>query len=468
MSVFGLRRMGVMGGLLLLSSAMGIARQEQDPAQEVSFARDVLPIMRAQCQACHQPAKAEGGIILMNHAQLLVSIDEMPLVVPGKPEESLLLDLIIADGDTPPEMPVDRPPLTEQQVELIKRWIAAGAPDDSIAEDGHHAPELYPRPPVVTSLAFSPDGNLLAVSGRGEVLLHEVGDRLTPSPAGRLAGLSERIESIAFSPDGKRLAVAGGSPGLQGEVQIWSVAKAELLLSLAVTYDTLRGISWSHDGTRVAFGGKDNSLRIIDAQSGEQLLYQGAHSDWVLDTTFSSDDSHLVSVGRDRSMKLSLVSSQQFIDNITSITPGALKGGLMTVERHPSKDELLIGGADGLPKIYRMYREKKRVIGDDYNLIRAFDRLPGRVFCATWDPAGERVAIAGGLRDAGLVRVHEVAEGKQLWERKFPSSIYTADYDPTGSRLAVGGFEGLVWVLSTETGSVINEFIPVPMAAQDQ
>ena len=45
--------------------------------------------------------------------------------------------------------------------------------------------------------------------------------------------------------------------------------------------------------------------------------------DWVLATAFSTDDSHLVSVGRDRSMKLIKVATQQFIDNITSITPGA-------------------------------------------------------------------------------------------------------------------------------------------------
>ena len=69
-------------------------------------------------------------------------------------------------------------------------------------------------------------------------------------------------------------------------------------------------------------------------------------------------------------MKLMKVDAQQFIDNITSITPGALKGGLISIDRHPGKDELLIGGADGTPKIYRMFRQKARKIGDDFNRIR--------------------------------------------------------------------------------------------------
>src|SRR5205085_6864649 len=138
-------------------------------------------------------------------------------------------------------------------------------------------------PPVVTSLDFSTDGSLLAVSGHHEVLLHKAdGSGLVA----RLVGLSERIQSFAFSPDGKLLAVTGGSPGLFGEVQIWDVAKRKLKLSLPVTFDTVYGVSWSPDGSKIAFGCGDNTLRAIDAATGKQILYQGAHSDWVLGTVF--------------------------------------------------------------------------------------------------------------------------------------------------------------------------------------
>ena len=40
------------------------------------------------------------------------------------------------------------------------------------------------------------------------------------------------------------------------------------------------------------------------------------------------------------------------MDNITSITPGVLKGGIAAVDRHPTRDEIVIGGADGIPKVY--------------------------------------------------------------------------------------------------------------------
>src|SRR5207248_8872514 len=104
-------------------------------------------------------------------------------------------------------------------------------------------------------------------------------------------------------------------------------------------FDTVYGVSWSKDGAKLAFGCADNTLRAIEVATGKQILYQGAHSDWVLATVFSKEDTHVVSVSRDRSMKLTEVATQRFVDNISSITPGALKGGLLTVDRHPAKDE---------------------------------------------------------------------------------------------------------------------------------
>ena len=109
--------------------------------------------------------------------------------------------------------------------------------------------------------------------------------------------------------------------------------KEKLLVSVPVTFDTLYGVSWSPDGKTIAFGCSDNTVRAVDSLTGKQVLQMGTHSDWVLGTVFSQDGLHLVSVGRDMSMKLTEVATQRFIDNVTSITPGALKGGLMAVDR---------------------------------------------------------------------------------------------------------------------------------------
>jgi WD40 repeat protein len=390
-----------------------------------------------------------------------------PGIVGGKPEKSKLIAQIVGQGGKKPAMPRGKDPLSDHDVLLIKSWIAQGAKDDSPASapqlvDAEHPP-TYLLPPVITSIEFSPDGKLLAVAGRHEVLLHKAdGSGLVA----RLIGLSERIQSVSFSPDGQSLAVTGGEPCLFGEVQIWDVGQRKLRLSVPITFDTIYGARWSPDGSKISLGCADNTLRAIDAKTGKQVLFQGAHSDWVLDTVFSINGSHLVSVSRDMSMKLTEVATQRFIDNITSITPGALKGGLITVDRHPKKDELLIGGSDGAPKIYKMYREKKRVIGDDFNLIRAFEALPGRIFCARFSPDGNRILVGSSFEQQGFVRIYQVSDGKRIAALDGEhGGIYAVAYRPDGKQVATAGFEGIVRFYDADRGSLLRELNPFPTAA---
>ena len=114
-------------------------------------------------------------------------------------------------------------------------------------------------------------------------------------------------------------------------------------------------------------------------------------------------------------MKLTEVATERLEDDITSITPGALKGGLQAVDRHPTKDELVIGGADGVPKIYQMFRTKARQIGDDFNLIRAFPgAMPGRIFAVKFSPDGNRVVAGSSSDGKGEVRVYNADDAKQV------------------------------------------------------
>ena len=467
-------------------------------ASKVSYDKQVRPILQSHCQGCHQPAKAGGAYVMTSFDRMLKGGESgEPAIVPSKPAESRLVELITPHAGKA-EMPQNKPPLAESEIAVIAQWIAQGAKDDTPQNlgrryDAEHPPE-YTRLPVIPALAFAPDGSLLAVAGFHEVLLWKADGT---EPVGRLVGLSERIESLAFSPDGKKLAVTGGRPSRMGEVQIWDVAKRKLSLSVAVTFDTIYGASWSPDGTRVAFGCADNTVRAIDARTGEQVLFLGAHSDWAQDTVFSVDGSYLISVGRDMAAKLTEMATQRFVDNITSITPGALKGGLATVARHPKRDEIVIGGSDGEPKLYRVFRRTSRVIGDDSNLIREFPPLPGRVYSVVISSDGKRIA-AGSSRDgfSGEVAVYSYefdtalpenikaisekvvtfrsaaetaaldayhkAGVKQISSVKVPQGgIYTVAFRPDGKILAAAGGDGIVRLIDPEKGAIVKEFAPV-------
>lgn len=461
--------------VLALRSGSEVAHQaaaqdakKTDPIPDVvSYYKDVRPILQLHCQGCHQPALAKGGYVMTDHADLLKKTDgDLFGVVPGKPADSALYQQIIPKKGEKPAMPRGKEPLSGREVIIIEKWITQGAKDDTpasarlVAVDADHPP-VYEQPPVINGLAFSKDGNMLAVTGYHEVLLHKAdGTGLVA----RLIGASERVQSLAFSPDGKWLAVTGGNPGRFGEVQIWSVEKKKLKLSIPITYDTVYGASWSGDSRTIAFGCADNSLRAIDAETGKQVLFQGGHGDWVLDTVFSVKNTHLVSVSRDRSMKLTEVATERLEDNITSITPGALKGGLQTVDRHPTKDELLIGGADGIPKLYQMFRTKARVIGDDFNNIRNYPALPGRLFAVKFSPDGSRIVAGSSSDGKGEVRVYETATAKQVSVFKgIGGPIYALAYHPNGQVVASAGFEGTVHLNDPTTGALIRDFVPVPL-----
>jgi WD40 repeat protein/mono/diheme cytochrome c family protein len=455
-----------------------------DPPKGVSFHKDILPIFRQACTGCHQPAKAQAGYVMTDFAALLKGGETgKPAVVPGKPDASHLVENIrVVNGHA--EMPKNRDPLSPAQIALVEAWVKEGAKDDTppaaktAVVDADHPP-VYLAAPVVTSLAYSPDGSLLAATGYHEILLHKAdGSGL----AGRLIGEGERVQAVAFSPDGKKLAAAAGSPGRFGEIQIWDVAKKKLIVSAPATFDTVYGVSWSPDGKLVAFGGGDNTVRAVDAANGKQVLFMGTHSDWVLGTAFSRDGQHLLSVSRDMTVKLTEVPTQRFVDNVTSITPGALKGGLMALDVRPvtSKkttkvpldeggkfeekpyDEIAVAGSDGTPRLYKIHRETKRVIGDDANKIKQFDPLPGRVSSVRFDPAGARFAAASSLDGKGEVRVYEVESGKAVKCESVTGPAYTVAWRPDGKQVASAGFDGTVWLHDPATGKLAKAFPVAP------
>ena len=483
--------------LVSLTQAADESEKSTGNEKQISYYDQIRPIFQRHCQGCHQPAKPNGKYVMTSFDKLLAGGEsESEAVIAGKPDASLLVDMInVEDGKA--EMPKGKKPLATAEIDLIKQWITQGAKDDTPASaqlryDMEHPP-VYTKPPVVTSLHFSPDGSLLAVAGFHEVLLHKAdGSGLVA----RLVGVSERIESIRFSPDGKRLAVTGGSPGRAGEVQIWDVAKQTLSLSVLVTYDTVYGVSWSPDGKLVAFGCSDNTIRAIDSMTGKQVLYQGAHNDWPLDTVFSVKGTHVMSVARDRTVKLTEVATQRFIDNITSITPGALKGGIAAIDRHPERDEILVGGADGVPKVFRMLRTSKRVIGDNANLIRTFPPLRGRVFDVAISPDGKKIVAGSSYNGTGDLRVYAYdfdaklpkdvlaimqkrslkrsdAENKKLADYRRDgikvvaeavieqSGIYAVAFSHDGKQVAVAGSDGTVRLLDSDSLNLNKEFVPV-------
>ena len=112
---------GLMSLAVLVNSA-GTAVRADD--SRPLFERRVAPILSERCAACHNAKKRSGGLDVTSRASLLKGGDSGPAIVPGKWDESVLLDMVSGDE---PEMPKNSKPLTAEQLADIRKWIEAGA-----------------------------------------------------------------------------------------------------------------------------------------------------------------------------------------------------------------------------------------------------------------------------------------------------------------------------------------------------
>ena len=454
--------------LLLAVPGVLLGADEKATDKPVSFHKDLRPLFQANCNGCHQPAKAKGKLVMTTFDALMKGGGEGPAIVPGKPDESYLVELVTPNDKGEYEMPKGKnaKPLHQTEIALIRKWIAEGAKDDT--PEGSETlytmknPPQYVMPPVVTSMDFSPDGELLALTGFHEALIHKAdGSGLVA----RLVGLSERVESVAFSPDGKQLAITGGQPGRMGEVQVWDLEKKELALSKSVTFDTLYGASWSPDGKYLAFGAADTSLRVIDAATGKQIVYMAGHDDWVRGTVFSKDGKSVFSVGRDKTVKQTDVATERFVGNVTTHTPFILSGGQNSIDVHPSRMELLVGGADGKPKLFRQAVKAAPAGGGNPNQIREFGAMLGRVFSVCFQPDGKLGFAGSSLDGKGEIRAFEIDTGKEAWKVPMDETgIFSVACSPDGKTLAASGFDGKIRLLSTASGKIEKSFVPVKIS----
>jgi WD40 repeat protein len=355
-------------------------------------------------------------------------------------------------------MPLGQPQLAADDVSRLRDWISAGAMDDSPAELVSSLPVVYHQPPVITALRFSPDGQMLAVSGNREILLHRAdGSRLVK----RLPGRADRILSIAFSSDGNLMIAGGGTPARFGEIQFWEPREGRLLRIAEATSDTLFGASLSPDASKVAVGCADNTVRAFDTATGKELYKIIAHENWVLGTAFGVDSRRLVSVGRDRAAKLIDANAGQFLENVNQ-----MHGELAAVARHPTTDEIVIGGEDRIPYIYRMDRPRNMKVGEDATLVRQLAGQEGAIFALDWSPDGSRVAIAGA---GSSVNIYDADTGSPVASCKgHTAGIYAVAFSPDSAHLATGGFDGQVRLYRVQDCSLEKTFVPVPLSGGAQ
>ncbi len=107
---------GMLTGMILMP--VGVTAQTDTGS---TLSRQVSVILANQCVSCHGPEQKKGGLDLTRRSTALAGGESGSAIVPGVPDDSLVVDKI-AEGEMPPKRPLAR-----EQVAAVRDWVKAGA-----------------------------------------------------------------------------------------------------------------------------------------------------------------------------------------------------------------------------------------------------------------------------------------------------------------------------------------------------
>ena len=141
----GFARFLSVGLLVCLVALLPAAAQE--PQAGPDFQKEVQPLLKASCYACHSATQSMGHLRLDSKKPALQGGASGAAIVPGRSQESRLIRRVLGIGREA-RMPLGGKPLADVQVSILKRWIDAGAPwpDDLTSEQAPRKHWAYVKP----------------------------------------------------------------------------------------------------------------------------------------------------------------------------------------------------------------------------------------------------------------------------------------------------------------------------------
>lgn len=465
---------------ILLLASMNVLNAEER-SEKISFMREVLPILKDNCFACHDAKNHKGKYDMTSFDTFIKGGSRGEAVIAGKPEESFLWTL--TSGQEEPKMPPKEAgtKLTPRQVALLERWIKEGATFDGTSPRANLLAELrqrwqpptppakYGRPVTVRSLAFTPAGTYLLSSGYYEILIWEAA---TGKLAARLRTRAERANAMLFL-DGTTLVVAGGRPGLEGDVRTYHFDADRIRQSTTVVMldgvkpgsptlaqellqidDEILALALSPDGTQLAAAGCDRKIRVWNVKEGFRLMQTiENHADWVVSLAFSPDGQKLFTASRDKTAKV-----WDFAKKETVWTFPGHQAMVEDVQPDQGGRAGISIGDDGQLRFWRTEGNQQQ------SQVRVLPAHPKGGFKLARHPTQARLATGGA---DGTVRLWNLPNANPLRILTgHTDAVYALTFSPDGNFLASGAWNGEIRLWDATKGTLVRTILAGPGLSQ--
>ncbi len=343
----------------------------------------------------------------------------------------------------------------------------------------------------VFSLAFSPDGKILASGScsiykqgycyEGEIILWDIE---TQSPIGQpIHGHTSWVGDISFSPDGKVLASGGGD----GEILFWDIENVQLtslMLSTGTGLGIITNIEFSPNGKTLVSGDTDGRLILWDAFDGQIIKEFIGHKNQIYAATFSPDGAILASGDSNNLIFLWDIASGNVINTlqehsgiVTSLEFSPDGEYLASASEDSSvilwgiKDNLPLGNSIkneafgainvsfdiyGRPVITEI-KDQSIIISDlesQQAIGKPITEYPETNFSLALNSGNKVLAIGGEY----LIYLWDISNGQKLLDQPISGHsgwVSSLTFSPDGEILASGGCENRDENLVCQTGTIL-------------